>query len=79
MKVAKLEMKVVLALFLAGFDYDIVDGAGRPLTAVPEIDRNDIHVVRPDMYPPLACRLTKVSIQARPLQPCIIKFKRTEE
>ncbi|KAJ7262357.1 cytochrome P450 [Mycena rebaudengoi] len=60
MKVAKLEMKVVLALFLAGFDYDTVDGAGRPLTAVPEIDRNDIHL-------------------ARPLQPCTIKFKRTEE
>jgi sterol 14-demethylase len=59
MKVAKLEMKVVLALFLAGFDYDTVDGAGRPLTAVPEIDRNDIHLVRPAMHPPLPCSLTE--------------------
>ncbi|KAJ7181463.1 cytochrome P450 [Mycena crocata] len=60
MKVAKLEMKLVLAMFLAGFEFEIVDPKGRPLEAVPQIDRNDIHM-------------------ARPLQPCNIKFTRTEQ
>ncbi|KAJ7137456.1 cytochrome P450 [Mycena crocata] len=47
MKLAKLEMKLVLAFFLAGFNYQVVDGAGNPLTAVPKIDRNDNHMPRP--------------------------------
>ncbi|KAJ7739145.1 cytochrome P450 [Mycena metata] len=59
MKVAKLEMKAVMALFLAGFEYEVVDSVGRPMERMPEIDRNDLHL-------------------ARPLQPCNIKFKRTE-
>ncbi|KAJ7131552.1 cytochrome P450 [Mycena crocata] len=47
MKIAKLEMKLVLAMFLAGFEYQIVDLAGKPLSAVPQIDRNDILMPRP--------------------------------
>ncbi|KAJ7167862.1 cytochrome P450 [Mycena filopes] len=47
MKVAKLEMKLVMALFLAGFEYEVVDVEGKALTCVPEIDRNDLHLARP--------------------------------
>ncbi|KAJ7127667.1 cytochrome P450 [Mycena epipterygia] len=47
MKVAKLEMKVVLALFLIGCEYEIVDLEGTPLVEVPQIDRNDLHLARP--------------------------------
>ncbi|KAJ7731878.1 cytochrome P450 [Mycena metata] len=49
MRLAKLEMKLVTALFLAGFEYEPVDGKGQPLTAVPQIDRNDIQRVRGDI------------------------------
>ncbi|KAJ7127689.1 cytochrome P450, partial [Mycena epipterygia] len=41
MKVAKLEMKLVLAFFLVGYEYDIIDTEGTPLVEVPQIDRND--------------------------------------
>ncbi|KAJ7671376.1 cytochrome P450 [Mycena polygramma] len=46
-KVAKIEMKMVLALFLLGFDYEIVSPTGKLVTDVPQIDRNDIHSARP--------------------------------
>ncbi|KAJ7131202.1 cytochrome P450 [Mycena epipterygia] len=47
MKVAKLEMKVVLGLFLIGCEYEVVDPEGRPLVVLPQIDRNDLHLARP--------------------------------
>jgi hypothetical protein len=34
MKVAKLEMKLVLAMFLTGFEYQVVDLVGRSVSAV---------------------------------------------
>ncbi|KAJ7086226.1 cytochrome P450 [Mycena epipterygia] len=47
MKLAKLEMKVVLAFLLVGYDHEIVDPEGTPLVEVPQIDRNDLHLARP--------------------------------
>ncbi|KAH9477139.1 Cytochrome P450 monooxygenase [Psilocybe cubensis] len=47
MKIAKLEIKVIMAMMLAGFDFDIVDKNGKPLKELPQPDRNDIHQARP--------------------------------
>jgi len=40
MKIAKLEIKVVLAMVLLGFEYELVDGNGKYPKSVPEQDRN---------------------------------------
>ncbi|KAJ3510208.1 hypothetical protein NLJ89_g4815 [Agrocybe chaxingu] len=47
MKVAKLEIKVIVTMMLAGFDFDIVDKNGKHITKIPVPDRNDIHQARP--------------------------------
>ncbi|KAF8957826.1 cytochrome P450 [Flammula alnicola] len=46
MKVAKLEIKLVLAIFLLGYDYKLVDKSGNYPKALPQPDRNDLHQVR---------------------------------
>ncbi|KAF8155590.1 cytochrome P450 [Crassisporium funariophilum] len=45
MKVAKLEIKVIVAFMLAGFEFDLVDKSGKPVTELPKPDRNDHHQV----------------------------------
>ena len=45
MKVAKLEIKVIMAMMLAGYDFDVVDVNGKRMTNLPQPDRNDIHQV----------------------------------
>lgn len=45
MKVAKLEVKMILALMLARYDYTLVDSAGKPCEHVPKPNRNDVHQV----------------------------------
>jgi len=47
MKVAKLEIKIIVALFLAGYDYDVVDAAGNFPKRLPTPDYNDIQQARP--------------------------------
>ncbi|KAG6827320.1 hypothetical protein H0H92_012228 [Tricholoma furcatifolium] len=47
MRVAKLEMKLVLALIFAGYDFDIVDADGHLPTTLPRPDKNDIMQARP--------------------------------
>ncbi|PPQ98483.1 hypothetical protein CVT26_013884 [Gymnopilus dilepis] len=47
MKVAKLEIKVIMAVMLAGYDFDVVDVNGKRMTNLPQPDRNDIHQARP--------------------------------
>ncbi|EIN08261.1 cytochrome P450 [Punctularia strigosozonata HHB-11173 SS5] len=47
MKVAKLEMKLIVALFLAGYEYELVDAAGKFPDPFPQPDRNDISEARP--------------------------------
>ena len=45
MKVAKLEMKLILAMFLAMYDYELVDKDGKFPDPLPVPDRNDLHQV----------------------------------
>jgi sterol 14-demethylase len=47
MKVAKLEIKAILALFLAGYEYSVVDSAGNYPKSLPKPNYNDIHSARP--------------------------------
>ncbi|KAF8890286.1 cytochrome P450 [Gymnopilus junonius] len=47
MKVAKLEIKVIMAMMLAGYDFDVVDKNGRHMKNLPQPDRNDIQQARP--------------------------------
>jgi len=45
-RVAKLEMKFILALFLTRYEFDLVDKDGKFPDPLPVPDRNDIHQVR---------------------------------
>lgn len=45
MRVAKLEMKLVLALIFAGYEFSIVDAKGNLPTELPRPDKNDIQQV----------------------------------
>lgn len=45
MKVAKLEIKLILALLLLEFDYKLVDDSGKYPRALPVPDRNDLQQV----------------------------------
>ena len=47
MKIAKLEIKLVLAMILLGYEYELVDGKGNYPKAVPEQDRNNNLQVSP--------------------------------
>ncbi|KAF7974039.1 hypothetical protein HWV62_13571 [Athelia sp. TMB] len=47
MKVAKFEVKMILALMLTRYEYTLVDAAGAPTMQIPEPNRNDIHQARP--------------------------------
>ncbi|KAF9482295.1 cytochrome P450 [Pholiota conissans] len=47
MKMAKLEIKVIVAMMLAGYEFTAVDKTGRPPKTLPQPDRNDIHQARP--------------------------------
>ena len=49
-KIAKLEIKLVLAMMLLGYEYELVDGKGRYLKAIPEQDRNDLLQVSRKFY-----------------------------
>jgi cytochrome P450 len=46
MKVAKLEMKLISAMFLTRYEFDLVDKDGKFPNPIPVPDRNDIHMVR---------------------------------
>jgi hypothetical protein len=45
MKVAKLEIKMITALFLSGYEYKLVDASGKPPKQFPQPNRNDMHQV----------------------------------
>ena len=47
MKVAKLEIKVILAFMLTGFEFNLVDKFGKRPLKLPKPDRNDILNARP--------------------------------
>jgi len=45
MKIAKLEIKLILTMLLVGYEYTLVDGSGNYPKIIPEPDRNDIQQV----------------------------------
>jgi hypothetical protein len=42
MKIAKLEIKLVLTMMLLGYEYELVDGNGNYLKELPSQDRNNL-------------------------------------
>lgn len=50
MKIAKLEIKLILAMLLLGYEYDLVDAQGQAATVLPKPDRNDIQQVSSMYY-----------------------------
>ena len=79
MKLAKLEIKVVIALFVAGYEYDVVNLEGKFPEQLPKPDYNDIHQVRSPKVQPFqrVCILNLGIRQARPVgDPCYFQFKR---
>jgi len=55
MKVAKLEMKLILAMFLTRYEFDLVDKDGKFPNPLPVPDRNDIHQVRVGLWVTVLC------------------------
>lgn len=45
MKVAKLEIKMIIALFLTRYDFIVTDASGKATLNIPKPDRNDMHQV----------------------------------
>jgi hypothetical protein len=50
MRVAKLEMKLILATFLTGYEFDLVDKDGKFPDPLPVPDRNNLHQVRVGLW-----------------------------
>jgi hypothetical protein len=52
MKIAKFEIKMILALFLLRYEYELVDASGKHPKQLPQPNWNDIHqVCQPLGYP----------------------------
>ncbi len=80
MKVAKLEIKVILALFIAGYDFDVVDSSGNFPTEFPKVDYNDIHQVCDPFCTIHHDKLMHCISKARPTgKPVFLKYKRVVE
>jgi hypothetical protein len=75
MRIAKLEIKIMVALFLSAYDFDIVDAQGEPAKYLPSPNHNDSRV-RDMTTIDLHC-FDVCGWQVRPLgDPCYIKFRR---
>jgi cytochrome P450 len=46
MRIAKLEIKLILVLIFAGYEWEIVDKEGKPPKHLPRPDKNDLQQVR---------------------------------
>ena len=46
MKSGKLQMKLILAMILTGYEFDLVDNDGEFPSTLPVRNRNDLHLVR---------------------------------
>ena len=45
MRFAQLEIKAITTLFLMQFEYTLEDAYGKPVTSVPEVDRQNLCVL----------------------------------
>jgi sterol 14-demethylase len=52
MKIAKLEIKLILALMLLNYNYDLVNESGKYPDIFPEPDPNDLTKVNYDRFSP---------------------------
>jgi hypothetical protein len=48
MRFAKLEQNIIIAFFLAMFDYELTDQAGIPLKETPPVDFNGHSAMKPN-------------------------------
>ncbi|KAH7141378.1 cytochrome P450 6A1 [Dactylonectria estremocensis] len=48
MKFAKLEIYITTSMFMAQFDFRLCDESGRPIDALPEINRNNLGSAKPE-------------------------------
>jgi hypothetical protein len=55
MKIAKLEIKLLLTMMLLGYEYELVDGNGNYPKEIPSQDRNDLGQVS-NTYPCISSR-----------------------
>ncbi|KAG5639777.1 hypothetical protein H0H81_000057 [Sphagnurus paluster] len=60
MKFAKLETKIIVALFLAGYEYSVVNEKGEVPEHLPSVDFNDIHQPRPTAGQPCYLKLKRI-------------------
>ena len=79
-KMAKLEIKLILAMTLLGYEYEPIDGEGNFPKRVPNQDRNDLQKASPPVFFKLLEFVIYLLMQAQLIgQPCYLKFKRTVE
>ena len=48
-------MKLILALMLLGYEYELVDDSGKYPEVLPQPDRNDLHMVCRPLAAPKGC------------------------
>jgi cytochrome P450 len=74
MKVAKLEMKLILAFFLMRYEFDLVDKDGKFPDPLPVPNRNNVHQVRAELW----IRSVKMLIRfTRPSSPAPLGLRAT--
>ena len=66
MKIAKMEIKMILALMLLRYEYTLVDAAGLPTKHLPKLDRNDIHQVSFNRCHFFFCLIAFLDLLVRP-------------
>ncbi|KAJ7141246.1 cytochrome P450 [Mycena epipterygia] len=47
MRTAKLEVKLIMAMFFSTFEFEVIDGSGNIPKTIPRVDLNDFHGPRP--------------------------------
>jgi hypothetical protein len=73
-----LEIKIILAMMLMGYDYTVVDEHGNQAKKLPEPNRNDLQVSIVFFFPSMLV-VVAYFVQALPLgKPVYLKLKRRD-
>jgi hypothetical protein len=80
-KIAKFEIKIILALFMYHYEYRLVDSSGKPAKQLPQVDRNDIHNVwHLALSRCLSHPQSLVNVQKRPKgELCFLQYRKVTE
>ncbi|KAJ7656668.1 cytochrome P450 [Mycena rosella] len=62
MRIAKLEIKLILALFVLSFEFQVVDGAGALPKSLPRVDFNDFQRPRPVQGNPCYIKFRRLKV-----------------